>query len=186
MKTIQVGFSIPKDHKFPIFSWLIRFFESENFWSLAPISHAYVRWFYGHPLVNEWNTYEASGSSVHFLGNVEFTYRIQPVIIYEVEVSDDGFKKALKYCISNAGKDYGIKGAIALAVPSLKRKFTKKVETSSYTDGTEAQFCSEVVGRLLQAAGVETVSNFESLGPRQLSEVMENLAETSKAVRRVL
>ena len=185
MKTVQVGFSIPKDHPFPIFSWAIRYFESDNFWSFTNISHAYVRWPFGNPAEGIDNTYEASGSSLHFLGNEVFEAHIKPVEIYEVDMESEAFKSALKFCIRNAGKDYGIKGALRLALPSLKRKFTGKHHDTKYNDGEQAQFCSEVVGRFLEAAGVIRDVNVESLGVNELRMLMRSLDKSHECIRRI-
>ena len=178
MKKFQVGFSVPKNHPFPLFSWLIRWAEAKAFWGYNNVSHAYVRWY--SDSLKEWNTYEASGFTLHFLGNTAYKKHLIPVELFEVEIEDEDFKEALKYCVQKAGSSYSLIGALRLGWPYIREKFTGKYKDHSYNDGESSQYCSEVTGRFLKKVGIDINVNFESLGVHRLRLIMRELAKQDK------
>jgi len=184
MQIVQVGFSIPRNKGIPLFSWGIRWIESKNFWSFTNSSHAYIRWYNGD--VDEWNSYEASGSTMHFLGNEMFKQHINPIEVYRITMEESDFLNGLKFCIKHSGKSYSIKGVIQLIVPNIRRKLGMKPKEEKRVDGVDSQFCSEVVGRFLKAANLPIDTVFDALGVNELILILRELSIKSDNIKLVL
>lgn len=137
---IRIGFSKPKNKFFPIFSWLIRAIERTSY------SHVYLQWdseFAGSTI-----TYHAAGHSVHFLGLKLFKKSINPIHIFELDISREQYKELLNYCFENSGTDYGIKQIFGIAYVKFMGLFGKRVK-NPFADGEVSQVCSELAGYVL-------------------------------------
>ena len=133
---ITIGFSKPKTF-FKPFSWAIRLVQWTEY------SHVYVKWTSkstGIDLI-----YQASGTSVNFMAKRIFDTHAVVVKEFELDITDETFNKLLRYCLNNAGVDYGFKSVFGIAL--VKLGICKK---NPYTDGDSSYVCSELVGQILK------------------------------------
>jgi len=135
---IRVGFSKPINKCFPIFSWLIRLFDG-----FSPYSHVYVRW-YSNKL-QRWITYEASGSSVNFIGEKVFNQTRKEIHYYEIVVNEEDTIRFQQYCVDTSGTKYGILQLFGIALARILR-----LKRNPFADNEATQVCSEAAGLLLK------------------------------------
>lgn len=159
---IYIGFSKPKNKKFPIFSWLIRLFER------TPYSHVYIRWHSRGAGVDV--CYEAAGTQLRFMGPEPFKSNIQPLHEYELEISKELYPKLLTYCMTNAGMDYGLKQAFGIALVKLF-----KLKKNPFADGRKSQVCSELVGNILQEVFQLNIGiDMDIAGPKDIDKYLKS------------
>lgn len=165
---LTIGFSKPKKHIFPIFSWLIRLSEKTSY------SHVYVKW---HSKGADTNVlYEASGSNVKFLGEKVYKKKIQPIHEYEVEINTKTYKKLLKFCMENAGVDYGIKQVFGIALVKIF-----KLKKNPFSDNRKSQVCSELIGHILEdVLGKKLDLDLDIAGPRAIKEYLDQQEDFKK------
>lgn len=167
---LTIGFSKPKKHLFPIFSWLIRLFEGTSY------SHVYVKW---HSRGADTNVlYEASGSSVKFLGEKVYNDRIQPIHEYEVTISSETYKKLLKFCMENAGINYGIKQVFGIALVKIF-----KLKKNPFSDNKKSQICSELIGHILEdvlGRDLDLDLDLDIAGPKAIKEYLDQQVDFIK------
>lgn len=176
---IIVGFSKPKNHIFPIFSWLIRLFEGGT-----KYSHVYVRWYSLGARVDA--CYEASGTQVHFVGKKVFDEKIQPVYEYQLEINRETYRKLLHFCMSNAGVKYGIKQVFGIAWQRLNKLLGRKVD-NPFSDGNKSWICSELVAAIfIDVVGLEVSKEVEneldSASPKNIKDILDR----TKGVKKIL
>jgi hypothetical protein len=135
MKKLTIGFSIPKNNLFPLFSWAIRAYEG------TPFSHVYVRW---QTSVGPSICYHAAHATLHFLSDTQFNKQITTVDSFEFEVSDEQFGKLLKYCLETCGNDYALVGVLAIPLVDFF-----KLNKNPIGGGPLAQYCAELVYRIV-------------------------------------
>lgn len=156
MKNIIIGFSKPKNHPFPIFSWLIRLYEKTAY------SHVYIRW--QTDLTDQNLCYQASGSSVHFLGSKKFNESIDVIEEYSIEISDAKYKDMVRFCIDNAGYEYGLMQAIGIFIVDLF-----SLQTNPWKKG---YICSELVASMLQSQLLVTIDkDLQLITPKDINVV---------------
>jgi len=173
MPKIIIGFSKPKNHPFPIMSWLIRLFQG---WT--PYSQAYVRWYrekYEQGLV-----YEASGSEVKFLSKEIFDKKAEPVEEYELEISSEQKFKLVKFCMENAGVKYAAMENLGIAFVKIMRLFGKEV-SNPFGKGRKRQKCSELV--ITAAEHLDILHTKEDLDKLDVKDVRNMIAELPDAKR---
>ena len=132
MRKISIGFSKPKDKKFPFFSWAIRAYER------VPYSHVYLRW---QTHWGSWICYHAASVMVHFLGEEAFSKKIIVVQEFEFEISDEKFDKLMQFCIKYAGVDYGLIDVLRIPLWDLG------IMGPASNDDPWKQYCAELVMR---------------------------------------
>lgn len=168
---LYIGFSNPKNKIFPIFSWLIKKIEK------TPYSHVYVRWYSIGAQVDV--CYHASGKNIHFLSKKVFEKEIEPVKEYEVEIDRESYRKLLKFCMMNAGKDYGFLQIIGIG---LQRLFD--LDKNPLSKGKSSQVCSELVGNIIEDVKGEDVEiDLDIAGP---GDIEEHLIKNKHVYKRVL
>lgn len=106
-------------------------------------SHVYVKWTSRSTNIDL--VYQASGTSVNFMASRIFDTHAIIVKEFELEITDETYNKLLKYCLNNAGVDYGLKSVVGIAL--VKLGICKK---NPYTDGDSSYVCSELVGQILE------------------------------------
>ncbi len=158
MKKIRVGFSSPKNHKFAIFSWIIKKYED------TPYSHAYIRWFTRWDL---WLCYHAANTMVHFLSPSMFADQIEIYKEFEFEIEDAQFDKLMRFCITHVGKPYSLWEVLSIPF--------KKLGISYYTNNEKKQYCAELVTRALEAIeGRKFMENADKVGMKELYEYVKD------------
>lgn len=131
MKKIKIGFSKPKNHIFPIFSWGIRLFQG---WT--DYSHVYLK-FHSDSLDKD-IIYQASGLQVNFVGNELFSKHVHIIKEFEIEIDDNDYINLLQFAVDNAGKPYSIIDIIAILFNKPK-----------LLDGNKKYICSELIATIL-------------------------------------
>lgn len=154
MKTLYVEFT-KSSKRFAPFSWLVSKVQGTEY------SHVRLRW------VNSTQTpiiYEASGSSVRFIGPMAGLNLSSKVIHrFSFELNHEQYKELVKICMTYAGVQYSIKQVINIGLNNLGIKWQPFRRDSEY-----AQVCSELVARVLQALGKEIDFDPDTAGPREL------------------
>lgn len=166
MRKIVIGFSRPRNQTFKFFSWAIRLIE----WT--PYSHVYIRTF--SKTADEYLVYQASGTQVNFMGIVQF-YRVSHTVKeFEFEISDEAYRKFLKWAIQMSGAPYGFKAVLGIL---LVRCFNLK--RNPFSDDSHTWFCSELAGRvLIDFLGVKfDEKDLEVAGPKKIFELCSRLEE---------
>jgi len=158
---LYIGFSKPRNHRFPIFSWAIRAFERTRY------SHGYIRWY--SKGANAEICYEASGNELKFVCKKVFDRRINPIHEYELEITKEQYRKLLNFCMTNAGVDYGVKQVFGIL---LVRLFGLK--KNPFSDGRASWVCSEVAGTILQEIyGINLGLDLDVAGPKAIDKYLE-------------
>lgn len=166
---LVIGFSKPKDHPFPIFSKLIKWFEGTEY------SHTYLKWY--SESYDKWIVYHSAGFGVHFLGERQADKKLDIVKEYELEITPAIKRDIVGYCIEWAGTPYGL-----LTVLGIFLKRTFKLKKNPFKDGTDTQFCSEVVARVLAAhLDIKLFKSPDEFGIRDLELLIRDLGVTSKS-----
>lgn len=159
--SIMVGFSRPKKHSFPIFSWLIRLIE----WT--PYSHCYIRW--GSEWLERDVVYEASGTMVHFKEGKRFDDKVEVVHLFEIECSSDTRKKVIQKAMDFSGAPYGLKQVAGILLVKMARWIGCDLK-NPFSDGNKTWVCSEIVAEILEELGVEFSVSKDNVTPRDLFE----------------
>ena len=159
-RKLKIEFTRPSKGFAPL-SRAIRFIEG------TPYSHVRLKWETGQ---GDDIVYEASGISIKFLG--EKAQKARPVDVicsYSIDLSKDEYKALLYLCLSNAGLDYGFGQLIGILLHKL---FSTNVNILS--KGSNAQVCSEVVGRFLQdVIGIGREMDLDLVGPKDIQYMLE-------------
>lgn len=163
MAKIIVGFSRPRSKLKP-FSWLIQL------WQWTPYSHTYVKFYSAK--YDRWLTYQASHALVNFYGPAAWEAEALVVREFEIEVSDEVYRRVMTYAIDKAGLPYdltSIFGIVAVAVAGL---FGKKI--ANPLNSKNGFFCSELVGSILvELLGEEIRGEISTLTPKDIYEHLE-------------
>lgn len=170
---IIIGFSKPKNKIFPIFSWAIRAVERTEY------SHVYTKW---HSLGAGVDIYyQASGSSVHFSCKEVAESHLNPVHEYEVYISKESYKKLLKFCMSNAGKDYGVKQVFGIVYSKIMSAIKGEIIKNPFADGRRSQVCSELIGAMIEdVLDYKTNLDLDIAGPRAIKELLDEAPWATK------
>ena len=168
---------------------IIGFSTQHAAWKSAPIrwcedteySHVYVK-FYSKTL-GRGLIYHASKHSLHFLSLKNFRKDNKTIDEYRVKVTEGGFKDVLLYCIDNAGIPYGWLQLVGIGFVKLFSKVWPWYR-NPFKNGDSAQVCNEVAARILDIVGIKIdLSQIDSVGPKWLHGVMEQLEEEGIAKR---
>ena len=184
---IVVGFSKPKKKILPFFSWFIRIGESiehlvySGKWEYQQFSHTYVSW--QAQRFERTIVYEASGSSVHFLGEDAAQEHLEPVELYRIPTTEEAQHRMVQICLTMAGTDYGLLNVAGVVWVKLIgviswlisfRNYRVRVR-NPFADGRESQPCMEVVGRLLEPHLTDKPSALEDWGVRDIRDFVRSL-----------
>lgn len=171
MKDVYIEFTRPKSKPLPLFSWAIRLVENTEY------SHVRLRW------ETSWGTqavYEASGTSVKFLGDLAIQQNPATLLhSFKVTLDDIQYRRLLKLCMDNAGLDYGYLQILGMLL--VKLFFLKRNPLSR---GRKSQVCSEIVGRFLQEI-LKIGNNLELdiAGPKDIYSVLEENTNIVKVIK---
>ena len=156
-KKLYVEFTRPK--KFSFVSACIMMFERTKY------SHVRFQWQEG----DQTMVYEASGSSVKFLG--EIAQGQSPVVIascFSFDLSDAQWQEFKRLRMKFAGIHYGV---MQVAGIILSRIF--RFKSNPFSNGQYSQICSEVVARILHDIfDVTTEFDFDMAGPRKIHKLL--------------
>ena len=158
MKKITIGFSKSRK-KFAIGSWLIRWYMK------TPYSHVYVK-FHSESL-DRTLIYEAVGSGVRFIGMSKWDRHAEEVATFDIQVSNDKYLELLRYCIDNAGVEYGFFQNIGVVIAGLfKEKFNR------FNDGMN---CSENTYNIADLVGIKIEKDKNLVTPKDIYQKLSTL-----------
>jgi len=153
VKKLHIQFTRPVGFK--LLSWLIRVVQGGTSYS-----HVRLCWVnsVGVPIV-----YEASGSSVKFLGPKAG----DAVVVnrqYVLEVDKEQYRKLVRICMLYAGVSYGVWQVINIGLKTL-------FGLTLPGDGDNTIVCSELVARVLEEGlGFNLPYNFDKVTPKELEQ----------------
>lgn len=157
--TVTIGFSRPKNHKFPIGSWLIRLHQR------TPYSHCYIR-FYSESL-NRTLVYEAVGTGgVRFVGYKRWSEKAEEIKSYTIKAKKCNSTTMMQNFVDEAGEDYGHMQNIGIFLGNI---FGWK--NNPWRRGAN---CSEIVGRFLKAEGYEVKKSLDLLTPKDIDSILSS------------
>jgi hypothetical protein len=131
MEEIIIGFSRPKNHILPIFSWLIRAFQG-----FTEYSHVYLK--FHNDILDRYIIFQASGSQVNYIGSKLFKEQVHIIEEFKLYVTDEQCKQIQQFAIDQAGKPYSIRNILGIVFRS-----------NLFLDGNDGFICSELVGNIL-------------------------------------
>ncbi len=166
MFNLTVGFSKPKNNKFPIFSWAIRLVDR------TPYSHVYISW--KSDSLERTLIYEASGSMVHFLSGERFNKKAKVLYEYEFEISNELRKKLLQKAVDYAGASYGIKQIFGIVLVKIFRALGRDIK-NPFSDGKATWVCSELVSDLLKEIGMDIGIHQDNVTPKDIQQYLEKI-----------
>ena len=165
MTKIVVGFSRARSNS-AVFSKAIQWAEG------TPYSHVYIR--RKSNRVGEY-VYQASGTSVNFMGIENFLKRSVIVEEYEFEIDDSDLSGLLKDMIKLSGSPYSAKQVWKLSKFMIKRKLGCKPKMEK-VDGEETWICSELGGWLLKKhLHLDIEGELDMLTPKMLHDQLAHL-----------
>lgn len=165
MKKLYIGFSKPRNKKFPIISWLIRLFEN------TPYSHVYIRW--NSDYLERSIIYQASGSSVNFEEGRNFIKKNEILTEFELLVSEDIEKNIKQKAMDLCNISYGIKQISGLLLVKLFKLFNKNIQ-NPFSDGSATYVCSELVADLLIVTDFESDKSLDNITPKDIYNYFNN------------
>lgn len=157
MKKITIGFSKSKK-KIAIGSLLIRWYMQ------TPYSHVYFK--FDAKSFDRILVYEAVGAGVRFIGLNKWQSDHEEVASFELDISDESYKKIMQYCIDNAGTEYGFWQNIGILIANICK--------SSKNPITDGENCSEVIGEVLALEGYKIHKDFNLLTPEDIFLILDN------------
>jgi len=165
MKTIKVYLSKPKNHPFPIFSWLVRLVEHTKY------SHFIVGWYDGY--LKKEIFYESTGSGMNFINKKLFLKKHK--IIKEFKFNSKNIYDIKKYAHDNAKRKYSIKQIFGLFIMRLLSLFNIKI-SNPFKDGQYSQICVETAAYLLSKGKIINLpDNIEDYGLVELEILLKSI-----------
>lgn len=128
----------------------------------APYSHVYMK-FYSASL-DRTMIYEAVGKGVRFIGLERWKEHAQEVASFELQISDENYKRLLQYCVDNAGTDYGFLQNMGILIANLF-----KLKKNPLKDGKN---CSEEMGDVLELEGHVFDKDKDLLTPKDIYKIL--------------
>jgi hypothetical protein len=174
MRNIYIEFTRPhKDFKtFPLLSWAIRFFEGTKY------SHVRLTWL-RHS--DSKIVYEASGSSVKFIGKKAQQKKKADVIdSFEIDISKEEYRELVDACHYYADTSYGM-----LQIFGIMLTYLPWFKNNPFSDGERSQVCSELVARILKSVkNIDVGSDLDLAGPKAINGALTKLIETRQDIRK--
>lgn len=154
MKRLYIQFTRPAGGFTP-FSWAIRTVQRTDF--------SHVRFFWensvGVPVV-----YEASGSSVKFLGpHAQENKPTNIIDMFYIDLTPEQYRKLVRICMTYAGVEYGTGQILNITLSMI-------TGCKQERDGAATMVCSEIAARILVALGHDLQADFDYITPKELYE----------------
>jgi len=163
MNRIKVGFSAPRKWWKP-FSLIIRLVDWTSY------SHVYVSFYsnkYERRLV-----YQASSLFVNFFGPTMFAEEAIVIREFDLEISDEAYKRFMQFAVDNAGCPYDLLSVFGIAVVKVAALFGKKIP-NPFGNRKGVFFCSELVGAILtEVLGKNLDMNIDAMTPKDIYKYM--------------
>ena len=161
-RKINIEFTRPKQDRFAFFSKLIRLFQKTKY------SHVRLHWTNstGRDVV-----YEASGSKIHFLGELaQPTKPVEVLHLFTVPLNNEEYRALIDLCMKYAGLKYGVWQSIGIGLSIFL-----KLKKNPFSDGYRSQVCSELVGRFLEEVLELPINiDLDIAGPKEIYLILED------------
>lgn len=167
---LTVGFSRTKHFK--IFSWAIQ--KVLN----APFSHTYIK--FKSDKFDRVLVYQASGLAVNFMEESRMLDTHEVVAEFELEVSDEAYKKTVQFAIDEAGVPYGMSQIFGILYVKALALFGVKAK-NPFPNGNSNYVCSELVAQILkEIIGLEVQEDLDLIDPKEVFELLQknHISET--------
>ena len=167
MNSVSIGFSRPKTWK-PL-AWLIMLVEGTEY------SHVFVTWHCSN--INRRKIFEAVGSGIRILSNVNFKKHAEVVELYSFQVTDDQLLDIEQSAHDMTGRPYGYKALVGLGIMRtfnfINRLFgIKGHQHNPFKDGDYSQICVEAAGMVLSKF-IELPNNIEDYGLLKINSISQ-------------
>ena len=167
MNKVSIGFSRPKKWK-PL-AWLIMLIEGTNF------SHTFVTRKCTN--IGARKVFEAVGSGVRIISNNRFKEKAWVVEIYVFEVSDEVVHWLDRYSHEQAGKPYGFKHILGLALMRALKSINIKI-ANPFKDGKYSEVCVESGGQVVERGlGIDLPGDLEDYGLVEYHQFIKQYGE---------
>jgi hypothetical protein len=142
---------------------------AQRFWA----SHCYLR-FQARGIDREL-IYQASGMKVNFCGGLKFNHQVRVMREFEIELSDETYKRVMQFCVDHAQDDYGVLTLLGIGYVTVASWFGRKV-ANPWPGGVDRWVCSRLVAILLRdVAGLAIHGDVETMGPKEINAILEAL-----------
>lgn len=164
---VTIEFAKPKNHPFPLISWIIKAIEGTNF------SHVVIRIDAG---INREFVYHSHMTGLNFLSKKLYNKRYQTVEKYEFQITKDQRKKLITWFLDKAGESYPMLELIGmLFVRFWERLFKKQIRNPL---GTTKMYCSEAAIRALKIIGIKLPrAEYKVNALREIREIMSKATQ---------
>ena len=170
MIKLNVGFSVPI--KPTLFAKAIMWVDGTKY------DHAYIKWSFDQ--IDRELIYQASNLAVNFETTLKFATHAIVVEEYEVEISEDVFKKVVQFAFDNSDEDYSIKEIVGFAWMKLNKLFGRTINNPFPGDGTQ-WVCSVLATEILVIAGIITIDQpVENIDPLALNQIIKSVPAIKK------
>lgn len=164
MKKITIGFS-KAESKFAIFAKLIQLVLGTSF------SHTYIK--FKSESIDRILIYQASGLAVNFMPEHRFLEHHVPIAEYELEVSEETYKKTIQFAVDKSGTPYGITQILGILYIKLLGCLGITVK-NPFSTGTNNYICSELVTEILrEILELNFYYDLDSVTPKELYNFMK-------------
>ena len=172
MHKISIGFSRPKMWK-PL-AWLIMLIEGTNY------SHTFVTWHCKE--INRRKVFEAVGSGIRILSNVNFKKHAEVIELYHFYINDTVLSEIEQEAHDMTGRPYGFKAILGLAIMRLFNFINRLLKLKGkqgnpFKDGKYSQICIEAIGLVLKRIVNELPLDFENIGLMECNEIVKKEGE---------
>lgn len=160
MKKIFIGFSEPNKKKIGS--------EAIKWWTNSSFSHVYIR-FEGESLGITY-LYQASHGMVHFIAYDNFIKQNKTVEEYEVEVTPEQYRQALRISMMLAGEKYAYSELASIFIYDVSEKLGKPYDTGD----ADGYVCSALVAKTcIELLGLSFNRPSHLLRPIDIKNVVE-------------
>ena len=156
MKNITIGFSRPKNRIFPLFSWIIRF------WQKTPYSHVFIKLHL--ETINREVIFEAVGPQVRLVEVSKFEQKAEQLYSFTLEISKANYISMIQYCIDHQSDKYAILQNIGIAISD-----TLNLKHNIFTTGMN---CSEFIYNILKCQGYHLEKNKNLITPKDIYNLL--------------
>lgn len=167
MKKISIGFSKPKNVFFPVFSYIIRAVYNTEY------SHTYIR-YHSDDLQRD-IIYEAVGKGVRFIGLTNWLKHAEVVDEFSIEIPEEQYDNLMKYCIDEAGLDYGLVQCVGILVVELLSKVGVILNKNPFPGHSMDRICSEEVSNVLKSIGIVIKKDRNLISPKDIYEALSHV-----------
>lgn len=158
MKTIQIGFSSPKNDLM-IFGRVIEAVEKR------PFSHAFI--IYRDPILGTEMVFQAAHGIVHNCEYIKLKEHNNVVLTYTMDFTDVEFYKFYEFMISMLGVPYAWKQIVGIFICKILgcRNFFENTLSS--------MFCSQLAAKVCEIKNIPLPDKVNTITPSDLNEILK-------------